>query len=432
MATSAWQQVRKFASKTEQEIQKRIFTRIPNFCPSRAMLLQSWPVLLKSLQNVFGDEVSIIQKRLGSQQDGFDLRKRVSYFSNIVLINTSEVNHDAERNSDKQVITQLLEENRLLKNELVRSREKISKLTESLNPVGESLSDEQCKLLDKEMAVVREMYCIDLEHDFAETDDGERVFMPSFFENVTLSIKEKCPLLTSIITTLAVGKSTKRNTGNKDSNFKFKTALQAILALDDVKSERTKSSFSVLFGLLLFSYGAGKALLTMLEPFGLCKSYEFYRGFLGKSLQHYKNKVNLRCPDGCPVIFLFDNINIHRGRPRYERIQRKATPEMWNFTVRAVMKPDVSGIDNISTMNIDLTPQRPLKDLKAVDFLLSSYPDLQKLLQQRYDSFLIEAIDMVINVLNFDSDCIEHMSEKDFDDYINDESYKISKRNDFE
>lgn len=43
---------------------------------------------------------------------------------------------------------------------------------------------------------------------------------------------------------------------------------------------------------------------------------------------------------------------------------------MWNFTVRAVLKPDVSGITGLSTKEIDVTPQRPLKDLKADDFYL--------------------------------------------------------------
>ena len=126
------------------------------------------------------------------------------------------------------------------------------------------------------MTFVRQLYSIDIENNLMEiTDDDNMIFVPSFFENIALNIKEKCPLLTSIIECLALGNATKRNTSKKDSNFKFKAALQAILALDDVKSERTKSSFSIIFGLLLFAHGAGKALLTMLEPFGLCKSYEF-------------------------------------------------------------------------------------------------------------------------------------------------------------
>jgi hypothetical protein len=43
---------------------------------------------------------------------------------------------------------------------------------------------------------------------------------------------------------------------------------------------------------------------------------------------------------------------------------------MWNFTVRAVIEPDIAGIDALSAKNVDLTEQRPIKDLKAEDFFL--------------------------------------------------------------
>ena len=39
---------------------------------------------------------------------------------------------------------------------------------------------------------------------------------------------------------------------------------------------------------------------------------------------------------------MFDNINIHKGKSRYVRIKQRMQPVMWNFTVRAVMKPNLS------------------------------------------------------------------------------------------
>ena len=99
--------------------------------------------------------------------------------------------------------------------------------------------------------------------------------MPSFFDQLADAIKLKCPLLTNIVNSLAVGKSTEKNVGKKDCDFKFKAAIQTIMALDDIRSERFKSSFSTIFGLLLIAHGAGKAMLNVLEPFGLCKSYNF-------------------------------------------------------------------------------------------------------------------------------------------------------------
>ena len=178
-----------------------------------------------------------------------------------------------EKVVDKNTIDKLIEENKFLKKELSKNKDELS-LLKTCNTHDAALSVKEIKILDKEMELLRQMYFIDLEN-FGETSGEDIILVPSFFEGVASNVKEKCPLLTSIVKTLAVGTSTERNSGKKDSKYKFKAALQAILAMDDVKSERTKSSFSVIFGLLLFAHGAGKAMLTMLEPFGLCKSYEF-------------------------------------------------------------------------------------------------------------------------------------------------------------
>ena len=59
---------------------------------------------------------------------------------------------------------------------------------------------------------------------------------------------------------------------------------------------------------------------------------------------------------------------------------------MWNFTVRAVMKADITAIDALSAKNMDLTEQRPIKDLKAEDFFLGkqllSCSDLIRTIEQ--------------------------------------------------
>ena len=69
---------------------------------------------------------------------------------------------------------------------------------------------------------------------------------------------------------------------------------------------------------------------------------------------------------------------------------------MWNFTVRAVMKADITGIDALSAKNMDLTEQRPIKDLKAEDFFLG------KQLLSRSD--LKRTMDHLHYRLNFDLD----------------------------
>ena len=111
--------------------------------------------------------------------------------------------------------------------------------------------------------------------DMTESEDLNFIFGEGTFDQIAIKVREYCPLLTKIVETLAVGKWSKYNKYKKTVSYKFKTALQMVLALDDIKSPRTTTAFSTLFGLLLISYGAGKVVLQTLEPFGLCKSYDF-------------------------------------------------------------------------------------------------------------------------------------------------------------
>ena len=129
------------------------------------------------------------------------------------------------------------------------------------------------KGLHKELNYVQTLTDIGMKR--IHEDDLELVVNERFFENMAREVDEKCPILKEIIQVLATGTRDDRNTGGKKTAYKFKSALHIVLALDDIKSQQSKSDFSTVFGLLLLSHGAGKALLDVLEPFGLCKGYEF-------------------------------------------------------------------------------------------------------------------------------------------------------------
>ena len=164
---------------------------------------------------------------------------------------------NASDKPENQQIENLMCENKLLRDELAKSKEAIEIL--KATKTDGCLSEKQCKQLEQEMTVVRQLYSIDLDN-FAEPCEDNNVIMPSFFDQLTNDVKLKCPLLTNIVNSLAVGKSTEKNVGKKDCDFKFKAAIQTVMALDDIRSERSKSSFSTIFGLLLIAHGAGKAM----------------------------------------------------------------------------------------------------------------------------------------------------------------------------
>ena len=65
---------------------------------------------------------------------------------------------------------------------------------------------------------------------------------------------------------------------------------------------------------------------------------------------YVKNKVeNVKklAPVQVPLIFLIDNINIYCGNKKYHRLFHVIGPNMWNFTGRGILIPNISGLENI-------------------------------------------------------------------------------------
>lgn len=129
-------------------------------------------------------------------------------------------------------------------------------------------------ILESELKDFKRICEVDVQ-DMSQSDDLGLLLNEASFGNFANNVREQCPTLTHMIETIAIGDWTKYNTGKKSCSFKFKSAIQLLLALDDIKTQKSTTNFSTLFGLLLISHGAGKALIQALEPFGLCKSYSF-------------------------------------------------------------------------------------------------------------------------------------------------------------
>lgn len=190
----------------------------------------------------------------------------------------------------------LLCENAVLKEKLVSVEKKIKLLERALNKsrnedersriICSALSDldsvkdtvklksEQRLELQKELSTLQQLQHIGI-CNLKDEDDLELMIGETYFDNLATEAERQCPLLTEIVKVLVTGKRDERNTGKKAPEFKFKSAIQMLFALDDIRSQKSKSDFSTLFGLLLLSHGAGKTMLDSLEPFGLCKSYNF-------------------------------------------------------------------------------------------------------------------------------------------------------------
>lgn len=179
-------------------------------------------------------------------------------------------------------VSSLVEENKKLKTQLLLKPSDIEDVTKksTCNSRKRALFSDNSECdFDK---VVLQSELKDFKHicevnvpDMTQNYDLGLLFNEASFGSFANNVREQCPNLTRFIEAISIGDWTKYNTGKKSSSFKFKSAIQMLLALDDIKSQRTTTNFSTLFGLLLISHGAGKALLQALEPFGLCKSYNF-------------------------------------------------------------------------------------------------------------------------------------------------------------
>ena len=77
-------------------------------------------------------------------------------------------------------------ENKLLRDELAKSKEAIEIL--KTTKTDGCLSEKQCKQLEQEITVVRQLYSIDLDN-FAELCEDNTVIMPSFLDQLTNGMK---------------------------------------------------------------------------------------------------------------------------------------------------------------------------------------------------------------------------------------------------
>jgi hypothetical protein len=90
--------------------------------------------------------------------------------------------------------------------------------------------------------------------------------------------------------------------------------------------------------------------------------------YLDKRLDRFQDLIDECAPISKPVILLLDNINLYHGNRRHHRLFKTLGPKMWNFTVRGLLVPDLSEIENLfSSKETAEEQQRPGHGLTAED-----------------------------------------------------------------
>ena len=67
--------------------------------------------------------------------------------------------------------------------------------------------------------------------------------------------------------------------------------------------------------------------------------------YLDKRLDDFQSLIDNCAPTSKPLILLLDNLNLYHGNRRHHRLFRVLGPNMWNFTVRGLFVPNLSGIN---------------------------------------------------------------------------------------
>ena len=148
------------------------------------------------------------------------------------------------------------------------------------------------------------------------------------------------------------------------------------------------------------SYGAGQRFITFLNKIGLSKSWATLLRFLEKRLKHYQTVIDAFTQKHAPLIFAFDNINFYNSFVTHHRVFHKKAPNMWNFTVRCVIKPNLCEIKQLfETKETAYYPQNPLDEVVVDDILLDSESNepLKPMWNDQQDRYLLQILDIGLN-----------------------------------
>jgi hypothetical protein len=151
----------------------------------------------------------------------------------------------------------------------------------------------------------------------------------SVFQNLQLNVKKDCPILTGII------------------EVKEKGAIHALALLASLRNKQCRNDITLMFTIMLVSFGAGCRMVNMLNKIGLTIHWDTLMNFLDKQLDKKTAHITSLTPKELPLLLLMDNINIYRGNKRHHRFFKAYGENMWNFTVRGLLIPRLDNLEDL-------------------------------------------------------------------------------------
>lgn len=115
---------------------------------------------------------------------------------------------------------------------------------------------------------------------------------PSIFKEITQAVQERCPLIHEVIEALVISNQQECNV-YKTNSHKMLCGLQTLAFMGNIRNSNARNCFSLIFGLLCISYGAGKQFIDMLQSMGLSLHWNTMQVLYYNILIKYYLKVQL-------------------------------------------------------------------------------------------------------------------------------------------
>jgi hypothetical protein len=316
---------------------------------------------------------------------------------------------------------------RTLVNMYNQEMESISKITDSIDAIYER----ELKLLlqretDKKISA-SERSTIVLEYDRLSTlvnlgirsgvNSPEEQVTGETFRNLKLDFVRECPMLTEIVQCLFPD--------TEMTDRKSKCAVHALSLLTSLRNRHCKNDVTLLFTMMLVSYGAGCRMINILNKCGLTIHWDTLMNYLDSQLERKKKYVTSLTPQEIPLLLLIDNVNIYRGNKRHHRLYKAYGDNMWNFTVRGLLVPHLEGIqDLLSSRETAAESQHDVKDFNFEDIALDSNVEHCAIWTAHVDNYLTKLLQ---DGLNFSTEKpLKEMSENECNRCLSTKSYSTS------
>lgn len=236
-------------------------------------------------------------------------------------------------------------------------------------------------------------------------------------------MRENCPLLFDVLDTLFLHKED----GRPVSENRVKSAVHALSLLVSLKSQKIKNDFKIIFTCLCISFGAGTRFVTMLNKLGLTVSWDKAMAFLDFRKVKQQDEIKKLTPLEKPVILMFDNVNMYRGKHKHLRLFKSAGPVMWNFTVQAVLVPDITDLEEIfHDDSACLSPQKSILEMDPNEIFIEADQEKRELFEQVTDMFLLELLDTALNKIPESSRKLKNMTESQVNAYLAKANYETT------